>query len=381
MSTTLFKETKTIVLKTNNSCDLKCTYCYDESNNSKPFRTLDLDNVYSTLKQLVDYSKKNRISNLNLIWHGGEPLLMGIDYYSKIVNMQKDFNFDFSNLIQTNATHLNLEWVDFFRKNNFKIGVSFDGSVTANNIHRQKTDIVIKNIELLNQYSIYPSLICVISDLNFLHYNEMFDFLKTIKTEYTDLIPCYENNGRYSLSNSNYKIFMKSMFDLWWNSDRKLNIRFFHNIVDKMQCKVAFSDFITCSLTGRCGEIISINSDQKVYFCDCLPKETRYQIGLLSQGFDNIGENSNYNALKLSNDFTHKDCLECNFLNICGKGCLTRRQSKNYDLNKDYYCEGRQFLFKHIQTILGITEIKNKVIGTPAFTRGPQPIQNKLSIN
>lgn len=377
MRTNLFEETKTVVIKTNNSCNLKCTYCYDEFNNNKPFNSINATNVHLILKELARYSKSINIDNLNLIWHGGEPLLMGLDFYREVITIQKNFNLSFSNLMQTNAVQINNDWIRFFKENNFKIGVSFDGSISANKIHRQQTEKVVENIKLLNENFIYPSLICVISDLNCSMYQDMFDYLCTIQTEYVDLIPCYENNGRYSLSNSNYIDFMIKIFDLWWKSDRKINFRFFNNIIDKMQGKVASIDYISCNLTGKCGEIISINSDHKIYFCDCLPKEEKFSIGNINQGLKQIIKSKNYQELKYTNDYSSKDCKSCEYLSICGKGCLTRRVNLNHNSDlKDYYCEARKTLFLHIKTKLGLNKITNKIIGIPSFTRGPQPISN-----
>ncbi|WP_321437306.1 radical SAM/SPASM domain-containing protein [uncultured Bacteroides sp.] len=370
----LFQHTKTVVIKTNNLCNLKCTYCYDEDNLDRTTSILNLTSIRSILHELVSYSKPKDIEHLNLIWHGGEPLLMGIDYYSKIVNIQKEFDFPFSNLLQTNATFINEKWIHFFKENNFKIGVSFDGSISANKMHRQKTEKVLENIELLNKNSIFPSIICVISDLNYSLYKEMFDFLSTVKTEYIDLIPCYENNQRYTLSDIHYQEFMIGMFDLWWGSDRKINFRVFTNIIDKMLGTITSKDYITCSLTGRCGEIISINSDKKIYFCDCLPKENKYSIGNLNEGLENISKGKRYEHLINTNKRSSNECTNCEYLSICGKGCLNRRLNNNHTNElRDYYCNSRKAIFNHIKEALEINKVCTNIVGIPAFTRGPQP--------
>lgn len=372
----LFEETKTVVLKTNNICNLNCSYCYDDDNRSRSSTKLGIHEIPSIFEELVSFSKKREINSLNIIWHGGEPMLMGLDYYSLIVNIQRELDFKFNNLIQTNGVYLNEKWIAFFKKNKFKIGVSFDGSESANKVHRQMTDQVINNIHLLNNHSISPSLICVISDLNYVYHKEMFDFLSTVETEYVDLVPCYENNTKHSLSVQHYIDFMIGMFDLWWNSDKKINFRGFNNIIDIMSGNITKGKYITCSLSGRCGEIISINSDGKIYFCDCLPKNETYYIGNIENGFEYLLKGQNYISLKKENEHTESDCKNCKYLQACGKGCLNRRLNSGNNL-KDYYCEARQTFFSHIMKTLGINEIVGASYrGTPAFTRGPQPFEH-----
>lgn len=372
----LFERTKTVVLKTNNTCNLKCTYCYDDDNKRDCPSKLDANVISCIFDELISFSKHHGINHINVIWHGGEPLLMGLNYFDQVVEIQNKSGFDFSNLIQTNGVSVNREWITFFRRNHFKIGVSFDGSILANNIHRQSSHTVVENIKLLNDHSIFPSIISVISDNNHRYYKEMFDFFSQVKTEYVDLIPCYENNGKYSLSNRHYEDFMIPLFDMWWQSDKKINFRLFNNIIDVMNGTTTSHNFITCSLTGQCGEIISINSDQRLYFCDCLPKEESNCIGHLTEGLDNISGGKKYIALRTLNAVTESECNACEFLKICGKGCLNRR-IKNV-IMKDYYCEARQSLFKHIMQTLQISNIhgdsKNAI---PAFTRGPQPFDRQ----
>jgi len=369
---TLFEETKTVVLKTNNNCNLKCSYCYDDDNKDRTLTNLDIDIIPSLFQELVVFSKQKNIDRLNVIWHGGEPMLMGLDYFSDVTDIQKKLDFGFNNLIQTNGVYIDDEWISFFKKNQFKIGISFDGAISANKIHRQKTNDVVKNIKLLNKHSIAPSLICVISDLNYTYYEEMFKFLSGIETEYVDLIPCYENNKKFSLSNQHYIEFMIGMFDLWWKSDRKINFRFFNNIIDKIQGKISHENFVTCSLTGRCGEIISVNSDKKIYFCDCLPKNETYHIGTLTDGLSKISDGYKYSTLREKTMSVNSECKDCKFLSICGQGCMNRRESGNN--MKDYYCEARKVLFNHIMLALGTNEICCTSKGIPAFTRGPEPI-------
>lgn len=372
----LFNATKTVVLKTNNVCNLKCSYCYEEFNQIKRKPSMSIETIKGIFHSLSEYCENEAISNLNIIWHGGEPMLMNLDFYKEVINLQKSIpNLQFKNLMQTNATLINDNWADFFVKNNFQIGISFDGSPVANTIHRQKTEEVINNVMLLNRHGINPSIICVISDMNYSFVDELFDFLGAINIHYLDLVPCYENNGKYSLSIDHYKEFYIRAFDKWWANNRPFDIRLFSNVVDILRGNIVSGQYITCSMTGRCGEIISIGPEGDVYFCDCLPKNSRAVIGnIIHQNVYSLTASENYRFLHDTNKTIHQDCINCSFKLLCGGGCLTRRISTSHlEYGKDYYCSARKVLFSHIQDIVGNTGCHSNLNVIPAFTRGPQP--------
>lgn len=369
---TLFEQTKTVVIKTNNRCNLKCSYCYDEFNQIVPHPSMDVEMYRKIQDELVAYSTNHQIDHLNIIWHGGEPLLMGIDFYKAALSRQRQSNLHFSNLMQTNATLITNQWIDFFKENHFKIGISLDGNPESNKVHRQKTELVIRNLEALNNHGIHPSIICVVSDQNYMYYNQLFDFFKNYQVEYIDLVPCYENNGRYTLSKENYQIFYTQMFDLWIENGQTPNIRTFSNLIDLLNGNIEKRQFITCSLTGRCGEIISISPTGDVYFCDCLPKEPQNMIGnVLRKDLYKLSKSSNYTKLKRFKSAISQDCVHCVYRPACGTGCLTRRMNNN---GKDYYCQVRKNLFAHICKRMNINPSLMGFSPIPAFTRGPQPI-------
>ncbi len=368
---TFFEATRTVVIKTNNRCNLHCTYCYDEFNQIKTRPSLSNEMYGIIQNRLVTYSKDNGIDRLNIIWHGGEPMLMGLDFYKKAIRQQLECGFYFSNLMQTNATLFNDEWLEFFKANDFKIGVSFDGSPKSNIVHRQKTELVVRNLQELNAKGITPSVICVISDQNYMFWEELFDFFINYDIEYIDLVPCYENNGRYTLTDEHYIKFFKNSFDLWLKNEKRPNIRTFSNIVDLLKGNVHTHDFVTCSLTGRCGEIISVSPEGNVFFCDCLPKEPANMIGnIIYDNLYSLSKSSNYKELKRFVSNVDTECFQCKFRYACGGGCLTRRKA---NFGRDNYCQARKTLYGYICKSLDIEVKSLSFMPIPAFTRGPQP--------
>jgi len=138
----------------------------------------------ATLKATVDFFCCQQ-SEVEFIWHGGEPLLAGIEFYRKAVEYQlewKQRNRSISNFVQTNATLLNSEWADFFSENNFLVGVSLDGPKEFHDSYRLypskkgSHNEVMNGIELLRKVGIFNGVICSISSFSYKYPRQIFNF-------------------------------------------------------------------------------------------------------------------------------------------------------------------------------------------------------------
>ncbi|MBU1129457.1 MAG: radical SAM protein, partial [Nanoarchaeota archaeon] len=124
------KDHITVIVKPTHNCNLRCKYCYIEENAEKGNMPLSL--AEEAIKKVSEFSKTS-----NWIWHGGEPLLMGVDFFKEIQKIQKFYEKkgnEFYNGIQTNGTLINNEILDFIEKaNDFDVGLSIDGPEKIHN--------------------------------------------------------------------------------------------------------------------------------------------------------------------------------------------------------------------------------------------------------
>ena len=119
------------VKPTGSICNLDCQYCYylDKEQlypNGESF-TMTKELLEEYISQHIEATKEDLIM---FSWHGGEPTLLGLDYFQKIIRFQEKYkpsNKKIINGIQTNGTLLDKETVGFFKENNFGIGISLDG--------------------------------------------------------------------------------------------------------------------------------------------------------------------------------------------------------------------------------------------------------------
>ena len=125
------KRSLSLIMKVVSTCNLACRYCDADIYSN---RRMSLDTLSQVITKALNYA-----DYVEFIWHGGEPLLMGIQFHEKAVELQKRYKREgqtIVNTLQTNGTLISQEWVDFFKANDFHVGVSLDGAPEVQNANR-----------------------------------------------------------------------------------------------------------------------------------------------------------------------------------------------------------------------------------------------------
>ncbi len=157
------------------NCNLNCTYCYylDKERfygNSRKIISYELLEEY--IRQYIDC---NEVPVVSFNWHGGEPLMAGIEFYEKVVEFQKRHNpykKRIENAIQTNGTLLNDDWCRFLKRNNFLVGVSIDGPKSIHDRYRinrhgeSAFDKTIRGVDLLKKHKVEFNTLTVVSNIS-----------------------------------------------------------------------------------------------------------------------------------------------------------------------------------------------------------------------
>lgn len=322
-------------------CNMACSYCF-YSDLAKHFSTLE------TMKEdeipfLVDwaFSSLSPSSFLSITFQGGEPTLIGLNFYKHFVSLverknKKNIRVTFS--IQTNGYNLTPEWALFFKEKNFLVGVSLDGEEEVHNRYRldklgkKSFSRVLESIRILEKYSVPYNVLSVIT-----HSTEplsWYRFFKRNGIRHLQFIPCLDNygetnSGEYSLKTEDYTRFLITVFPLWlrdWRNGNYISIRFFEEIINR----VLNSDDVSCSLTGECGKYLVLEADGTLYPCDFFVLE-EYKIGKYKD-FSNYEDALNSSAMKRfisSHSKKSEDCLSCRWNYLCSGGCPRYRRENN----------------------------------------------------
>jgi len=348
-----------VIIKVTRNCNLRCNYCNEWRNKQTVMNIEVLANIISKVLNC------SSMKSVNFIWHGGEPLLCGQEYYKKILYIQEKCNkknVKISNSIQTNGVLLNKSWIEFLKKYNFNIGLSLDGPRELHDEQRLMVDntsafdATMDAIKILQEYNVPYGILSVVTkkSLNF-GAKKIFDFF--IENNIKDFAflqqqpkekpigECYTDDDFINIDNFNN--FMKQIFDLWIDyDDTNIKIREFNSIITMLLGGVSS----ICTLGGRCiGRNIGIDTNGDIYHCDECRNDSTYKLGNIIN--DNLDEILTGNKIKkiIQNNrdrtLQYKGCKECKWSSMCHGGC-PRATYVNSDLYNNY-CE-YSALFEHI---------------------------------
>ncbi|MGM9508046.1 radical SAM protein [Larkinella sp. GY13] len=357
-----------LIIKSTRKCNLRCSYCHD-------WRSRGTVISFEILANIVAKAfRAKRYKVINFIWHGGEPLLLGIDFFRRALSLQQAFIQEGQyvlNSVQINGTLLTEEWCDFFRKNHFQVGVSVDGPEEIHNRNRSfasgkgSFQQVIKSIDLLKEYGIGHGVLLVLNEnTKRLPAPEIFDFItRDLKVDNFSFLPAVPDNliGQNSgerattdyLSLEDYEEFMIRIFDHWYALDNPdIRVREIDGIVRS----VMRGNPQVCTLAGNClGGYYHIEPEGDVYHCDKYVGDPMYNLGnILESDFDSLFKSPQMRALRRQERDNLQRLSACQHYGICNGGCPHDRYiAKKYRTDFTGECCGQNRLISHIIRALG----------------------------
>lgn len=364
---------------TSSVCNIDCEYCfYLEKEHLYPERK---HNWQMNSETLANYVKKNIKSQpadiIDFIWQGGEPTLAGIDFFKQAVELQNRHKGKktINNFFQTNGIKLNDEWCEFFKQNNFLIGLSIDGNRAHHDKYRKTRsgkstyDQVLNAIELLKKHKVEFNTLTVVSDSNVDEPLQVYESLKKLGSHYMQFIPLVErianqptDDGLYlikpdftgmadvapwSVPNDKYGKFLNTIFDHWMKND--IGHYFVMNFEQTLTQLVGGKSI--CVFEPECGANLALEANGDVYSCDhyVFPED---KLGNINS--DELPElvNSNQQLSFSKNKLLNldKNCLTCPVRKVCNGGCPKHRflASENGLKNKSYLCQSYKEHFSYV---------------------------------
>ena len=352
-------------------CNLGCSYCYYlDKFKSDERSVLPLDLLEKIIKEYVEINDNEQIV---FDWHGGEPLLLGLDYFKKIVEFQKRYrgNKSIYNTVQTNATLLDGDFALFFKENNFLVGVSIDGPQDVHDkFRRDKGDNhtflkVMRGIEMLHRYAVDFNTLTTISKAGEGRGLDVYKFMKNIGSHYMQFMPVFEyvnpiNNNivfpsdknsslaEWSVNPLEYGRFMCDIFDYWVKNDVGT---YFVNLFDSTLANYCGVNPGTCVYSETCGANAVMEHNGDIYPCDHFVYP-QYKLGNVKEmSLEEIvssGKNTKFGIDK-RNVLPNK-CIRCNYYFACHGECPKHRFATDEQggLGLNSLCEGLYHFFSHV---------------------------------
>lgn len=348
------------IIKVVSTCNLNCDYCSAEA-----YMEHNRDSIMAadTLRRTIEELARVREDGTYL-WHGGEPILAGKDFFELVTTIQQNIGLDNPrNAIQSNGILVTSDWAKFFEGSHFDIGISIDGPEAIHNesrifsngagSHRQ----VMRGISALQEKGKSFGVLVVVTNQSKGYSRDIFQFLLESGIKKIDFKPCY-GDSRHDVSLTDFAKFMIDIFDIWVEiDDPDIKIRtlegFMHNLFGGQAS--------LCSQSGNCVDIITIDYDGGVYPCDRFMGD-RYRFGnIMDTPLDTLYDES-ARAIKFR-DYVEKQrqsCQTCSYQPVCKSGCTQER-----DYWPEEYCDYRAMIIDHIRDWL--------------VSQGEEPIELKFS--
>ena len=349
----------TNVIKPTHRCNLSCTYCYNEDTRHP---VMPQHILRRTIEQTYAYAGLlGPITSVDFIWHGGEPMSVGLDFYKRAIAIEGEApsSIRYANSLQTNGTLIDTKWVEFFKANNFDVSLSLDGPESINDSARRYAGgdgsfrQVMRGIHKLRDAGVPHGVCVVISQFNRNRTDEVFDFLVQEQLPF-NVIPLTRSGGAlngYSdlgIGPEEYAEPWIKLFDRWFDSQGSQYV----------QC----TDFVRKSraiLIGRPTDCIgqkqcashhvSTDPDGYVYPCATLSGDREWTYGNISE--QDLSElMASPRAVSARTRETDEHCKSCKWQHVCNGGCMSR-SIKFFGTHetRDYYCPSLYRIYEHIE--------------------------------
>ena len=379
-------------------CNLDCQYCfYLEKEHLYPDKHSFRMRPEVLEAYVRQYIEGQNAGEITFAWQGGEPTLMGVEFFERAVELQKKYanGKRIANAFQTNGTVLNDRWCEFLARNDFLVGLSIDGPRELHDAYRvdkkgrPSFDKVMRGLEFLQKHKVEYNTLTVVNRKNSAQPLEVYRFLKDIGSKFLQFIPIVERLPTrevramgldlnvppdpeievetspvtdWSVRAKIYGEFLVSIFDEWVRNDvGETYVQFFD---------VALGNWVgaggsLCLFSETCGRAMALEHDGNLYACDhyVYPK---YELGnIMNTTIAEMVESKQQRKFGTDKrDTLPKYCRECDVRFACHGECPKHRFMKTPDGEDglNYLCPAYKRIFSHMdpymKTMAGLLQAR-----------------------
>lgn len=362
------------------SCNLRCDYCYYLEKGQAGHHSQMSDTVLSDF--IKQYIEMQTTDSVLFTWHGGEPMLRGLEFYRRVVKLQRQFagGRHIDNALQTNGTLLNEEWCRFLHDEHWLVGISIDGPEDMHDAFRHSQSRgptwhkVMRGIDLLRQFDVDWNAMATVNSITahrpqvfyhffreelhceFLQFTPVVERLRTASDSLTEGIrqsphlATVTDEGTltpWSVTPQQWGNFVCTVFDEWVRRDVG---RVFVQLFDATLAGWMGVEPGVCTMADRCGHAAVIEADGSVYSCDHFVFPD-YRLGTLKDGLMNLlysEKQQQFGRAKRAQ--LPRQCRQCQWLFACHGECPRLRfaHTDDGDSGLNYLCEGYRRYFSHV---------------------------------
>ncbi len=306
--------------------------------------------------------------DVTIAWQGGEPTLMGLDFFRRSVELQKKYQkpgVRIENTFQTNGILLNDEWCRFFHENHFLIGLSLDGPKELHDTYRKDKgghgtfDRVMKAVRLLQNHKVEFNILCTVNSKNAEHPLEVYRFFRDdAHAQYIQFIPIVERENESgfqeghtvtdrSVRPEQWGRFLIDIFDEWVKRD--VGKTFVLNFDGALAGWLGMAGTV-CIFGPTCGLGMALEHNGDLYSCDHFVEPGCYLGNILTTPMIELVSSEKQRKFgKDKRDTLPRYCQECEMCFVCNGECPKNRfiETPDGQGGLNYLCAGYKAFFKH----------------------------------
>jgi uncharacterized protein len=346
------------------ACNLGCAYCY-YLDKTKLFGE---DKVFHMQEAVLDNYIRQHIEAstepvITFSWHGGEPMHAGLRFYQKAVELQKKYNRTGRRIIngmQTNGTLVHLDWCRFLVKEQFVIGISFDGPEELHNKFRLTKDgkptfkQVMRGYDQLVIHGIDPEILCVVNSENVKYPLEVYRFFRQLGALFLTFIPLVEKQSGSSSTVSSRSVpaeafgdFLCILFDEWVQQDiGKVKVQ----IIEEALRAAFKQEHTLCIFKPVCGSVAVVEHNGDFFSCDHFVTPEHYLGNIRNIALADLLDSDRQKDFgQAKRNTLPRYCLACEVRDMCNGECPKNRfiSTSDGEPGLNYLCKGYRKFFNH----------------------------------
>jgi uncharacterized protein len=351
-------------------CNLRCDYCFflekERLYPGSDFRMSD-EVMEASIVQNIE---AQRVPQVTIAWQGGEPTLMGLDFFRRaraVEDAHVPPGTTVERTLQTNGVLLDDEWAAFLAGNDYLVGLSVDGPREMHDAYRHDAagrsvfDRVLAAARLLQRHGVDFNVLCTINAANAGHPLEVYRFFRDeLEARYIQLIPIVEvatppsarrpgTATDRSVRPEDYGRFLTAVFDEWVHHDvGEMFVQFFDGVLAAYVR--GYSSL--CVLQSTCGEGVALEHNGDLYSCDHFVDPDHLLGNIMETPIGDLVRSERQSAFgRAKQDALPAFCRACGFLFACNGECPKNRilLTPDGDAGLNWLCEGLKAFFAHTE--------------------------------
>lgn len=347
----------TLILEPVKGCNLRCSYCYSDTASGA---VMSRQTLRAALKGAARYAERQGFTEIHILWHGGEPLLAGLEFFRHATRMIVELSSGpfFQHFLQTNGLLLDGEFYRFFRDNDFQMGLSLDGPPELHDAMRVSADgggshaQVRDKLSLLAETGLGTGFNAVVTRRSLGREKEIYRYFQALGCGFrvNPIIPGIDPERSIPdlLRPGEYGKFLCGLFDAWTGAEvRRVPV----SPLDVYLKAILENAPYECQQRPTCvGSHLGVKPNGDAVLCSRF--ETHVLGNIHEMGFEALFASPFCEMIRRRAEML-TDCHSCAHWTVCYGGCPHNALVFCQNLMaKDYFCTDYQLVFGKIRRAL-----------------------------